>query len=148
MAKHSISEAARLTGKARSTLHKHIKENRLSKEIDLNGKPCIDTAELIRLYGELQDTSYSATVRKRQQTTPQKYSSNNTLFDEVEALRQEKIQNLEKRISELEIERENLRSRLDASEEERRRLTERLLPAPNKPSEGLFKKLGQLFSGG
>ena len=53
MAKHSISEAARLSSKSRSTLHRHIKCGKLSKEIGLGGDPVIDTSELRRVYGDL-----------------------------------------------------------------------------------------------
>lgn len=61
MAKHSISEASKLTGKARSTLHRHIKEGKLSKGQDVDGQPVIDTAELVRVYGPLQGRNSSAT---------------------------------------------------------------------------------------
>lgn len=61
MAKHSISEASKLTGKARSTLHRHIKDGKLSKGQDVDGQPVIDTAELVRVYGPLQGRNSSAT---------------------------------------------------------------------------------------
>ena len=48
MALVSISEAARLTGKARSTLHKYIKQGKLSTTTDQNtGSRSIETSELI-----------------------------------------------------------------------------------------------------
>ena len=50
MAKISISEAARLTGKNRSTLHRHIKTGKLSKDSDDEGNPVLDTSELARVY--------------------------------------------------------------------------------------------------
>lgn len=50
MAKISISEASRLTGKNRSTLHRHIKSGKLSKFLDENNNPTIDTSELARVY--------------------------------------------------------------------------------------------------
>jgi hypothetical protein len=53
MPKVSISEAARLTGKPRSTLHRHIVSGTLSKESDGQGKPVLDIAELERVYGPL-----------------------------------------------------------------------------------------------
>lgn len=49
MAKISISEASRLTGKNRSTLHRHIKSGKLSKIMD-GDTPVIDTSELVRVY--------------------------------------------------------------------------------------------------
>ena len=50
MAKISISEASRLTGKNRSTLHRHIKSGKLSKFLDDDNNPTIDTSELARVY--------------------------------------------------------------------------------------------------
>lgn len=50
MAKISISEAAKLTGKNRSTLHRHIKSGKLSKHFDSNNNPLLDTSELSRVY--------------------------------------------------------------------------------------------------
>lgn len=49
MAKISISEASRLTGKNRSTLHRHIKSGKLSTIMD-GDVPAIDTSELARVY--------------------------------------------------------------------------------------------------
>lgn len=59
MAQVSISEAARLTGKSRKTLHTYISNGKLTKSTDTQGRPKIDTSELIRFFGELvgkQDT--------------------------------------------------------------------------------------------
>lgn len=95
MAKHTISEAARLTGKARSTLHRHIKSGRLSKGEDDDGMPVIDTSELQRVYGPLQLQHSSGTVAITQYETPQTDSQNSSLQAEVEALRQEKVERLE-----------------------------------------------------
>lgn len=72
MAKHTISEAAKLTGKARSTLHRHLKEGRLSKGQGADGQPAIDTAELVRVYGPLQGRSSSATDPIGQHATPER----------------------------------------------------------------------------
>ncbi|MBN4886269.1 hypothetical protein H3293_23230 [Providencia stuartii] len=56
MALVSISEEARLTGKARSTLHKYIKQGRLSTTTDQNtGKKTIETSELIRVFGKISN---------------------------------------------------------------------------------------------
>lgn len=49
MAKISISEASRLTGKNRSTLHRHIKSGKLSKIME-GDTPVLDTSELVRVY--------------------------------------------------------------------------------------------------
>lgn len=50
MAKISISEAAKLIGKNRSTLYRHINSGKLSKHFDNNNNPLLDTSELSRVY--------------------------------------------------------------------------------------------------
>lgn len=54
MALHTIAEAARMVGKDRSTLYRHMEKGRLSKVEGADGSPAIDTAELMRVYGALQ----------------------------------------------------------------------------------------------
>lgn len=46
-----ISEAARLVGKDRKTLYRHIKQGKLSATTDATGCHNIDVAELSRVYG-------------------------------------------------------------------------------------------------
>lgn len=74
MALVTISEAARLTGKARSTLHKYIKQGKLSTTTDseTNTKK-VDTSELIRVFGNIKTTGGDivSPVAKLQQTTPE-----------------------------------------------------------------------------
>lgn len=48
--KLSISAAARRAGIERKVLYRRIEKGHLSKEVDENGKPVIDLAELARLY--------------------------------------------------------------------------------------------------
>lgn len=52
----SISEASRLTGKTRATIHRHINAGKLSKVINDAGGYGIDIAELIRVYGSIKDS--------------------------------------------------------------------------------------------
>lgn len=53
MAKISISEAARLTGKSRTTLHKLIKTGELSTCHGARNARMVDISELIRVFGPL-----------------------------------------------------------------------------------------------
>ena len=53
MSKHTISDAARVVGKHRSTIQKHIREGKLSKLIDNDGNSYIETSELLRVYKNL-----------------------------------------------------------------------------------------------
>ena len=54
MTQVTISEAARRVGIARSTLLRHIKNGKVSKAIGADGKPSVDTSELLRVYGDLK----------------------------------------------------------------------------------------------
>ncbi|HCM9195926.1 helix-turn-helix domain-containing protein [Klebsiella aerogenes] len=53
MAKISISEAARLTGKSRTTLHRLIKTGELSTCRGARNAKLVDVSELIRVFGPL-----------------------------------------------------------------------------------------------
>ncbi|EPJ0731070.1 helix-turn-helix domain-containing protein [Morganella morganii] len=108
MALVSISEAARLTGKARSTLHKYIKQGRLSTTTDQNtGKKNIETSELIRVFGNISNLSATASdsvtsASKLQQETP----------NDTQSL-QAKLQLLEQENTHLKAEKELLSKNLD-----------------------------------
>jgi DNA-binding transcriptional MerR regulator len=55
MAKVSITAAAKLAGVSRSTLYRsYIDKGLLSVSKDQKGKRCIDTSELLRVFGALQ----------------------------------------------------------------------------------------------
>ena len=55
MAKLSITAAAKLAGVSRSTLYRtYIDKGLLSVSKDQQGKRCIDTSELLRVFGTLQ----------------------------------------------------------------------------------------------
>jgi hypothetical protein len=54
MALHSISEAHRLTGKARSTIRRDLKSGILSATSRPDGSRAIETSELTRVYGAIQ----------------------------------------------------------------------------------------------
>lgn len=51
MARVSISEAARLTGKSRTTLHRLIKAGDLSTCSGERNAKMVDTSELLRVFG-------------------------------------------------------------------------------------------------
>ncbi|NCC02273.1 MAG: DNA-binding protein [Clostridia bacterium] len=57
MAKISISEAARLTGKSRTTLHRLIKTGELSTCHGARNARMVDVSELIRVFGPLEPVS-------------------------------------------------------------------------------------------
>jgi hypothetical protein len=55
MARVSISEAARLTGKSRTTLHRLIKAGDLSTCSGERNAKMVDTSELLRVFGPLSN---------------------------------------------------------------------------------------------
>lgn len=61
MTQVTISEAARRVGIARSTLLRHIKNGNVSKAIGKDGKPRLDTSELLRVYGDLKASNTNDT---------------------------------------------------------------------------------------
>jgi len=59
MALVSITEAARLVRKNRSTIYRDIERGRLSKTVTQDGETQIDTSELLRTYGRLHGNDAS-----------------------------------------------------------------------------------------
>lgn len=49
----SISEAARLTKRSRTTIYRYRDEGKISVSSDHQGNPMIDTSELMRVFGEI-----------------------------------------------------------------------------------------------
>lgn len=85
MAKVNLSQAAKLTGKNRTTIWRHINGGKLSSERDRDGLPFVDTSELIRVYGELIPIATPLQEEKPHQATP----SYGELVRVVELLRKE-----------------------------------------------------------
>lgn len=100
MAKVNLSHAAKLTGKNRTTIWRHINSGRLSYERDRDGLPFVDTSELIRVYGELKPTATHQSKKKPHKATPD-YES---LVVTIEQLRKEQ--------AEMRVQIENLTNRL------------------------------------
>ena len=137
MALHSISEAHRLTGKARSTIRRDLKSGALSATSRPDGARAIDTAELVRVYGPLQ--------KLQAQNSTELHSEPGG-----EVKRNPAIEDLHRRLSEAEAraaraegERDTLRELADHAREdaaawrERADRADRLLADLRPPSEPL-----------
>lgn len=107
MARVRISEAARLAGVSKSTMHRALKLGRISYETDEKGERWIDPAEVARVYGTVE------TAQKHDPRHAEARAADPAMERENELLRGLV---------------DDLRRRLDQSEDERRRLSERLLP--------------------
>lgn len=74
MAKVSISEAARLTGKSRTTLHRLIKAGELSTCSGVRNAKMLDISELIRVFGDIskpvQEQPFEQVTEQRVTVTP------------------------------------------------------------------------------
>lgn len=87
MAKVSISEAARLTGKSRTTLHRLIKTGELSTCAGVRNSKMIDISELIRVFG---DISAPVTEQYREQASEQRVTVPDTANEQmINSLKQE-----------------------------------------------------------
>lgn len=81
----TISQAAQLYGKARSTIHRAIESGRLSCGVRGDGVRVIDLSELIRLWGE----PLNRPPQVQQDATPQEGPAQQALVAEIRALREE-----------------------------------------------------------
>lgn len=86
MAWHSMSQAQKMTGKSRRTLYRDMSSGRISYRTNAKGHREIETTELIRAYGEIENdgTQERHTVSQENGTPP-----DNEMMTEIRALRQE-----------------------------------------------------------
>lgn len=121
--KHSISEAAKLTGKARSTLHRHLKQGRLSKETGPDGQPVIDASELMRVYGPLQRRDSGDTVSMRQGEAPRDIPLLQPVQSKIEALLEEQIARLTADLSDARQERDDWKAQANEWRQEAQKIS-------------------------
>lgn len=91
MALVTITEASKLTGKARKTLYAHFKQGKLSYRMQVDGTKQVDTSELIRVYGELKLEVTQVTPPHVTEVTPSNVTSDGiaALVAAVEIMRQQ-----------------------------------------------------------
>ena len=70
MAKVTISEAVGLTGISESTIRRDIKSGKVSSEKDDRGRRRIDSAELVRVYGQLTHSTQPPDTQMNAVDTP------------------------------------------------------------------------------
>jgi len=110
----SISEAARLTGKSRQTLHRHIVTGKLSKcNTDTNAIG-IDTSELLRVYGNIKN--YNITdVTNEQKLHRITGNATHTVTDQTQS--KNRIAQLENELSILKVKVDEQEKRIEAKQE-------------------------------
>ncbi|MCE5388816.1 MAG: hypothetical protein K0041_09605 [Acidithiobacillus sp.] len=115
MAKVSVTEAARLAGIGRQHLYRgYISTGKISVERDHLGKPQIDTAEIIRVFGELKATEEE--TQKDHEETIDNFFLDNRIRHYIEA-KDETIAALRTQLEEAKDRESWLRSKLDALEQ-------------------------------
>jgi Ca2+-binding EF-hand superfamily protein len=121
MAKISISEAARLTGKNRTTLHRHIKSGKLSKFLDNDNAPLLDTSELMRVYPTFKAPVAVQQVAGVLQSNSKQQLATGDATAEIELLKL-KLQHAEEKIAIEEVRRHESERREREAKEEVNRL--------------------------
>ena len=103
MAKVSISAAAKIAGISRSNFYKnYIKKGKISVSKDHQGRPHIDTSEVLRVFGVLQGVTPELSLEAQEiQSTIQKVTtfevSKNTLLEMENRLLKEQLAKAEER---------------------------------------------------
>ena len=127
MAQLRIAAAARAAGKDRGTLNRYIKSGKLSTTKDASGCTVIETAELLRVFGELKgdgkDTAMDAAAPA---------AANSSVQHVFEAT----LELLKQQLHASQDREAKLLGMLEQEQQTRRELEQRLLPpAPEAPAE-------------
>lgn len=88
MAQVNLTQGAKLAGVSRSTLNRHIKDGKLSKGIGPDGKPCVETSELQRVYTTLSHVETPRDVSVTQRGTVAETVGIKALQVELEATKE------------------------------------------------------------
>ena len=119
MSKMTIKEAVRVIPVSESTLRRDLASGKLSSEKDLQGRRRIDTAELIRVYGDL--TPARQTTEPVSAQTPET-SEVAAATEKILAILQAQVADLKAQLSTATTEKAHLLELLSAEKEEKRAL--------------------------
>ena len=87
-----IQEAAKLAGKSRKTLYRHIASGKLSVTRHSEGVTQVETSELLRVYGALKEMTQNDTPKNDTASCVTGDSSNMAILKELAALRKEIVE--------------------------------------------------------
>lgn len=130
-----LSEAADRTGKSKQAIRKAVASGKVRGERDAHGQWQVDPASLFSVYQPVGPISANPA-------------------NQVDGVKDAKIEGLQRQVAMLESERDDLRRRLDNEGEERRKLTAILTdqrkpepPAtlPEQPKEGRFSRVWSIL---
>ena len=119
MAQLRIAAAARAAGKDRGTLNRYIKSGKLSTSKDSTGCLVIETAELLRVFGELKSDGWNAAA-----DTAAPAAANSSVQHVLEAT----LELLKQQLKTSQDREERLLAMLEQEQSTRRELEQRLLP--------------------
>lgn len=129
MANVSISKAAKLAGVSRTALYKsYINKGLISVSRDEAGKKCIDTSEILRVFGELKNDDEGLQVDTPVNPTETGQVSTNTAKDFEIKLLQGQLEESKKREQEAQEREAWYKKKIDDLTD-----TMKLLEAPKQP---------------
>ena len=135
--KLNISQAARASGKGRSTIIRYLKSGKLSYELDTQDNKVIDPSELIRVFGELESDGalqkvYQGSSVEHHDTsegngkahvdTIQKRPKHDSTF--TITLLEQKVEDLERQVESLKEEKGDLKQEREIAREREKELRE------------------------
>lgn len=126
--KYTVIQAAKITGKSRQTIYRHIESKPISVTQDDDGNQLIDASELIRVYGDSlnfdalnEKTEENETVTKQPNVTPVEQvvtPSNDTQIELVEL--NAKVEALKSQLQAKEDENDFIKKLLEEEKAERK----------------------------
>lgn len=141
MALVSVTEAARLTGKNRATIHRYIKQGKLSQISDATNTKKVDTSELIRVFGSLTATSATPTQSDViQHDATSKADQSVALLQQKIALLEQLIESKNKELQRQDEHIDSLKQAMLLIESKLPATPEPVAPAPTKKSWLFWKK--------
>ena len=135
MALLNLTAASRAAGVNRSTIVRALKSGRLSATTSDAGKRCIDTAELMRVFGALKGDAYADAQAAPMHAT---VDAHPVAQDQPALLKvlQEQLRQAHEREREGREREARLLAMLESEQQTRRELETKLLPAPRPTPTG------------
>jgi len=112
MAKVGLAEAAKLTGKSQSTIHRAMAAHKLAFEINEHGERVIDTSELDRLYPIAKEAKTAQSITHATNNDARQVTQSDLMAVQLEGATV-RIADLQRQIAGLEADKEDLRRERD-----------------------------------
>ena len=139
MAKLTIAEAVKMVDVSQTTLYRDLKDGKLSATTDKRGRKVIDTAELIRVYGDVKPLSENETGNdgnSHWENMATDGNDGNTEISPVVSILEDQISLLKEQLADSKERLANSESResklLEMLQSEQEKNTQLMLPPPKK----------------